>query len=91
MSQDQIRCFIAITEAAFVGPMPQTEVLTEEALVEQATPVIDTDIQQKLDDLIFKLRNYQDSGSGDYAAGIEAGMNQAADMLENLINRIKGE
>lgn len=54
-------------------------------------PVLDPAIQQKLEDLIFKLRNYQDPEVGEYAAGMEAGMSQAADMLENLITRIKGE
>jgi len=91
MSQDLIREYIEITESMFVGPLPQPEILTEEVLVEHVDPVLDPAIQQKLEDLIFKLRNYQDPEVGEYAAGMEAGMSQAADMLENLITRIKGE
>lgn len=72
---------------------PETpQVLNEEVLVEQLAPAaLDPMMEEKLSNLVFKLRSYQDPDMGEYAAGVEAGMSRAADMLQNLINRLKGE
>jgi hypothetical protein len=48
------------------------------------------DIEKKLEDLVFKLQSYQDPDIGEYSAGVEAGMQRAADMLQNLLNRLRG-
>ena len=44
----------------------------------------------ELGDLVFKLRAFMESADGDYALGVESGMQRAADMIENLIRRYRG-
>lgn len=68
----------------------QPTILTED-LAEPPVFMLDQQLEDDLNGLIFKLRSYQDPGSGEYAAGMEAGMNRAADMVQNLINRLRGE
>ena len=91
MKHDELRGFINIANIMMVEPQPT--MLTEDvAFIEyHPEPALDENTQEELESLIFKLRSYQDSESGDYAAGVEAGMNRAADMLENLVNRLRGE
>lgn len=66
-------------------------ILVEDVALAPSAPAADEHLYQELDDLIFKLRSYQDPESGEYAAGMEAGMSRAADMLQNMINRLRGE
>lgn len=40
-----------------------------------------------LDTVIFKLRAFMESSGGDYALGVEIGMQRAADMIENVLRR----
>jgi hypothetical protein len=44
-------------------------------------------ILEQLNDIVFKLRAFTESVDGDYALGIETGMQRAADMIENIINQ----
>lgn len=60
-------------------------IITEDAQVQPQNP-----LEDEFNRLIFKLRSYQDSESGDYSAGVEAGMSRAADMIENMLNRLRG-
>lgn len=85
---DYIRDFIIITESMFVEQNvshPVEEVLMEHAL----PPHLNSEVEEQLRDVIFKLRSYRDHNSGDYAAGVEEGMAKAADMLDNLIERLR--
>lgn len=38
-------------------------------------------------DVVFKLRAFMESEGGDYALGVEHGMQRAAEMIENIIRR----
>jgi len=60
-------------------------IITEDAQVQPYNPLDD-----EINRLIFKLRSYQDPDSGEYSAGVEAGMSRAADMIENMLNRLRG-
>ncbi len=60
-------------------------IITEDAQVQPHNPLDD-----EINRLIFKLRSYQDPDSGEYSAGVEAGMSRAADMIENMLNRLRG-
>jgi hypothetical protein len=37
--------------------------------------------------VIFKLRAFMESSGGEYALGVETGMQRAADMIENVLKR----
>lgn len=90
MSQEAIREFIEITGTMFLESSDQPNL--QPAVEEE--PVVSLEAEREIYDelykLIFKLRAYQDPDIGDYSAGVEAGMSRAADMLDNLINRVLG-
>ena len=68
-----------------------TEILREEVIItEDAQVQPQPELEEKIEHLIFKLRSYQDPDSGEYSAGVEAGMSRAADMIENMLNRLRG-
>ena len=84
----QMKDFINITEALLAEYSKVTK--PELYLVEKVeTPVIkeESPILQECRDLVFKLRAFMEDSSGDYALGVEMGMQRAADMVENLIRR----
>jgi hypothetical protein len=94
--EDEIRRFILLTESLDIcQPLvfkpveiqPEIEDFVEP--VEEFVPNYDDEMLQKMEDLIFKLKSYQDPDVGEYSAGVEAGMNRAADMLQNLVNRLR--
>ena len=87
---NQMKEFILLTEdlLAFYGAKPVDTMIVEEA------PVIQDPIEGKIitecKDLIFKLRSLmEDDSSGEYALGVEMGMQRAADMIENLVKRFE--
>jgi hypothetical protein len=86
---EDFRKFIALTESLLTPPevIPQPVVFEPEA---PAQPQLDEELVQEMEKLIFKLRSYQDPDIGEYSAGVEAGMNRAADMVQNLLNRLRG-
>lgn len=49
------------------------------------------DIPSRLEDIVFRLRSYSETTGGDYSDGFEDGLEMAAEMIENLLNSIKGE
>lgn len=76
-----MRSYIMATEQLTneMEPVAETEPLNE-----------DTDpgsLLADLDTVIFKLRAFMESSGGDYALGIETGMQRAADMIENVLRR----
>lgn len=92
MSQEYIRSYIEVVTEMLLKEAAQPTILTEDiAEPVPAAPTVDELLEEELNKLIFKLRSYQDPDVGEYAAGMEAGMNRAADMLQNLINRLRGE
>lgn len=48
-------------------------------------------IISELNDMSFKLRAFMESEGGDYALGVETGMQKAAEMIDNLIRRHSGD
>jgi hypothetical protein len=90
MDARPIRKLIEITESMMTQIpqelIPQPVVFEPPVLDQQ----LDADLEIKLEGLIFKLNSYQDPDMGEYSAGVEAGMSRAADMLQNLLNRLKG-
>lgn len=61
-----------------------------EHLSEEDFVMIPEEVKEEISNLIFKLRAYQDPEMGEYAAGMEAGMSRAADMLQNLLDKYQG-
>jgi hypothetical protein len=86
----QMRGFIDITDELLWEyariTRPQVVVINESA----ETPVDESAEHPLLEDareLVFKMRSFMEDSSGDYALGVETGMQRAADMIENLIRR----
>lgn len=92
MSHEDIRNYIEIASEMNVEHEKHPVVLHEEIIVSEHTQYEPepNPMEEQLENLIFKLRSYQDSESGEYALGVEAGMNRAADMIENMLNRLRG-
>lgn len=87
---EDIRKYIALMEGLIPQtPLPLPVEFEPEVEVEEE-PSLDDELLQKMEDLVFKLRSYQDPDIGEYSAGVESGMNRAADMMQNLLNRIRG-
>lgn len=63
-------------------------ILVEDAAIQ---PILDTEIEEQIKMLIFKLRSYRDPEPGAFADGVETGMAQAADMIENMLERLRGD
>ena len=61
-------------------------------LVEDVAPMamLDAEIEEQISTLIFKLRSYRDPEPGQFADGVETGMARAADMIENMLERLRG-
>lgn len=84
----QMREFIMATERLNLA----------EAAADCPEPIIETSVSDvpvtvpvtELGDIVFKLRAFMESADGDYALGVESGMQRAADMIENLIRRYRG-
>jgi len=57
-----------------------------EILVE-AVQSSDTALLEDLEHVIFKLRAFMETSSGEFALGVETGMQRAADMIEHTIRR----
>lgn len=69
-----------------------TEQLTNEVPVAETVPLSeDTEhpgsLLTDLDLVIFKLRAFMESSGGEYALGVETGMQRAAEMIENVLRR----
>lgn len=68
-----------------------TEKLTledDQTVIEAApVPLPDTALLEDLEHIIFKLRAFMESSHGDFALGVEAGMQRAAEMIENVLKR----
>lgn len=59
-------------------------------LTEASAPQVDSEVDNQMQALIFKLRSYRDPELGEFADGVESGMSRAADMIENMLERMRG-
>lgn len=59
--------------------------ITETAIVEE--PTADVALLADLSDMVQRMRAFMETDTGEYALGVEMGMQRAADMIENLLRR----
>ncbi len=71
--------------------MVTEEVLPEAIIEETKEPLLNEVIRKELEDLMFKMRAFSENSGGDFAMGVETGMQRSADMIANLIERITNE
>jgi hypothetical protein len=83
-SANQIRNYIFLTETFETEP---TSEIVPETISEAETKQVDDRMVGDLRDLVERFRSLMETSGGDYALGYETGMQKAAEMLENLINR----
>lgn len=63
------------------------EALEPEVVVEAEEPTPEHPCINECREVVFKLRAFMESAGGDYALGVEHGMQRAAEMIENIIRR----
>lgn len=61
--------------------------LEPEAVVETEDLSVEHPCINECREVVFKLRAFMESAGGDYALGVEHGMQRAAEMIENIIRR----
>lgn len=84
-----MREFIFLTEQHIIAEYAD---VMSYPVMEDFVPVVEvpTPEHPMLEDcrtIVFKLRAFMESAGGDYALGVETGMQQAADMLDSVIKR----
>lgn len=67
-----------LEEAA--SDLTEVEMAPVSTSVDAVSPVL-----SDLRDVVFKLRAFMETAGGDYAFGVETGMQRAADMIERVI------
>ena len=80
----KMREFIMATEMLTHHDVPAP--LVEEEPVSSSEP----SLLEDLDEVVFKLRAFMESSGGEFAYGVELGMQRAADMIERVIKRHGG-
>lgn len=84
----QMKSFIVLTEELLAHYASATVPQAYTTISEEHTEIVEHPMVQECKDIVFKLRAFmEDASGGDYALGIEIGMQRAADMIENLIKR----
>lgn len=78
----QMRDFIMVTENL---DLADADDAVPELIVESSD--VQTPLLADLAEVVFKLRAFMESSDGDYALGVEMGMQRAAEMIENVIRR----
>lgn len=76
-----MRWYIEATESLMHTDEP------ESVIQEAVTPPPATALLEDLNHMVFKLRAFMETSDGDYALGVETGLQRAAEMLENVIRR----
>lgn len=61
--------------------------IESEAVLETEEPAPEHPCIHECREVVFKLRAFMESAGGDYALGVEHGMQRAAEMIENIIRR----
>ena len=87
----QMRGFIEITDELLWAyarvTRPESMMISESVEEPQSEEEVEHPLLSEARDLVFKLRSFMEDSAGDYALGVETGMQRAADMIENLIRR----
>ncbi len=82
-NEDQMRGFIFLAES-LNEDTAQVEPIVEEVVEAEPAQAL---LMHDLGDLVFRLRGFMETEGGEYALGVETGMQRAADMIENLLRR----
>lgn len=82
-NEDQMRGFIVLAES-LNEDTSHVEPIVEEVV---ETEPVEALLMHDLGDLVFRLRGFMETEGGEYALGVETGMQRAADMIENLLRR----
>jgi hypothetical protein len=84
----QMKEFINVTDEllACYANVTRPELMLVENIVENDVSV-EHPIISECRDLVFKLQTFMEDSAGDYALGVETGMQRAAEMIGNLIKR----
>ena len=88
MNNKEIRNYIEI--ASIMITENEQVVRDDVILTEASVPQVDSEVDNQMQALIFKLRSYRDPELGEFADGVESGMSRAADMIENMLERMRG-
>lgn len=83
---ERMREFMMVVAAYAEDGVAVPEVINEEAVAVNFRPA-EHPIVADLRDLSFKMRAFCETQGGDYALGVETGMQRCADMIDNLIRR----
>jgi len=84
----QMKSFIVLTEELLAHYSKATLPTELEPISEEHAEIFEHPMVNECKNIVFKLRAFmEDASGGDYALGIEIGMQRAADMIENLIKR----
>lgn len=76
----RMRSFIMATE--HLGQEAGPEEISEAVVSRSSSGLL-----EDLDSVVFKLRAFMESCGGEFAMGVETGMQRAADMIENAVKR----
>lgn len=85
MNDDQMRSFILLAEAMRLEETEDQPLA--ETTPEQQNSALSPVLHHDLSEIIFRLRGFMETSGGEFALGVETGMQRAADMIENLIRR----
>lgn len=87
--EEQMKDFIILTEEllACYARVTQPNTVFEEQIMEENDVQQEHPLLNDCRDLVFKLRATMEDSAGEYALGVETGMQRAAEMIENLIKR----
>lgn len=82
-----MRGFIYLAEEYMARLEEAASDLTEVEMTPVVVAPVDTHspVLSDLRDVVFKLRAFMEAEGGDYALGVETGMQRAADMIERVI------
>lgn len=84
MTDEQMQNFIILAESLSVEALAE-ETVVETEVAEGVPPT--HAIFEELGQISFRLRTFMESEGGEYALGVEMGMQRAADMIDNVISR----
>lgn len=73
-----------VTERLMQAEYGPDDIIEEKAIVSFDQ---NTNLLNEMNDVVFKLRAFMESTEGDIGLGIEMGMQRAADMIQNVLNR----
>lgn len=88
---DEMRLFMEVSDHK-KNKLLQENCTPEEVVVAEEEVDHRTLLMEELNFLMGKMKSYTEStGTHEYAMGVEVGLNMAAEMIENLINKMNEE